>query len=162
MLDDAFVPVFGWRRDEITNVSGAGVADPQTGIVSENYGYGTDEMSRHFASGESKSWGGVLRLPQSWADRLPGGTNIGVFYNRSQNFKADAPRGDRAEAPDRAPDPPRGPTRPPRRPLRARGNLPRATEAQPVMVAASSKRAMLTSPWGEGWFNCRPCQGKKP
>ena len=94
MLDDSFIPVFGWRRDEIWNAAGAGTADTLTGIVNTNYGYGTDAMSNHFAAGESKSWGGVLRLPQKWADKLPGGTNISVFYDRSQNFKADAPRGD--------------------------------------------------------------------
>ena len=92
-LDGAFVPVFGWRRDEITNLSGAGKADA-LGIVNQDYGYGTDELSRHFTAGESKSWGGVLHLPKTWAEKLPLGTDISVFYNRSSNFKADAPRGD--------------------------------------------------------------------
>lgn len=93
LFDDAFVPVFGWRRDEITNLSGAGKPDT-VGIVNTIYDYGTDAQSRHFTSGESKSWGAVLRLPERWTEKLPGNTNIGVFYNRSQNFKADAPRGD--------------------------------------------------------------------
>ena len=92
-FDGAFVPVFGWRRDEITNLSGAGKSDA-LGIVSQNYGYGTDALSKHLTVGESKSWGGVLHLPKSLSEKLPGGTDISVFYNRSSNFKADAPRGD--------------------------------------------------------------------
>lgn len=90
-LDGAFVPVFGIRRDEVTNLSGSGKADV-LGIVNQDYQY--DQKSRNFTAGESKSWGAVLHLPKSWSEKLPGGTDIGVFYNRSSNFKADAPRGD--------------------------------------------------------------------
>lgn len=92
-LDNSFLPVFGWRRDEVTSLSGGGASD-SLGVVSQDYGIGLDDKHRHFAAGESKSWGAVLRLPDKWADKLPLGSNISVFYNRSQNFKADEPRGD--------------------------------------------------------------------
>jgi hypothetical protein len=92
-FDGAFVPVFGWRRDEITNRTGSGVSNT-LGIVNQDYTYGTDALNNHFTVGESKSWGGVLHLPKKLSEKLPGGTDISVFYNRSSNFKADAPRGD--------------------------------------------------------------------
>ncbi len=91
MFDGAFVPVFGWRKDRIENAAGNGVPDA-LGTVSTDFNI--DETSRKFATGESKSWGGVLHLPAKWTASLPGNTTFGVFYNRSENFKADAPRGD--------------------------------------------------------------------
>jgi len=89
-LDDAFVPVFGWRRDEIETSAASGTPDA-LGIVNPNFSINSEKK---ITTGESKSWGGVLRLPDRWAEKLPGKTNIGVFYNESENFKADAPRGD--------------------------------------------------------------------
>ena len=93
MFDDAFVPVFGWRRDNISTRTAAGTPDA-LGVVSTHYDYSDDAMNNHFAAGETKSWGAVLHLPKRLAHKLPLGTDISVFYNRSSNFKADAPRGD--------------------------------------------------------------------
>jgi hypothetical protein len=93
LFDGAFVPVFGWRRDEVTNRTGAGKPDA-LGIVNTHYEYGTDDMNYHFAAGETKSWGAVLHIPKHWTEKLPGSTELSVFFNRSTNFKADAPRGD--------------------------------------------------------------------
>jgi len=90
-LDDAFLPVFGWREDEVKNWAASGAVD-SLGIASTNFEI--PESSRRVAKGESESYGAVLRLPQAWADKLPGRTNVSVFYNKSENFKADAPRGD--------------------------------------------------------------------
>ena len=88
-FDGDFVPVFGWRKDTITNASGSGAIDA-LGIASQDFGY----QPARKVTGESRSWGGVLHLPKKLAEKLPGGTDISIFYNRSQNFKADAPRGD--------------------------------------------------------------------
>jgi hypothetical protein len=91
MFDGALVPVFGWRRDEITNSAGAGVPDA-LGIVKTDFNI--DHTGAKKASGESKSWGGVFHVPEKWTSWIPGGTKLSAFYNRSENFKADAPRGD--------------------------------------------------------------------
>ncbi|HEU5080107.1 MAG TPA: TonB-dependent receptor plug domain-containing protein [Opitutaceae bacterium] len=93
MFDDAFVPVFGWRRDNISTRTAAGAPDA-LGVVNTHYDYNDDEMNNHFAAGETKSWGAVLHLPKRLSQKLPLGTDVSVFYNRSSNFKADAPRGD--------------------------------------------------------------------
>ncbi len=94
MLDDNYlgqlVPVFGWRRDEVTNYSTVAPINPVTQFVPLSYE--DDPASRRVAMGESKSWGGVYHLPKFLTSKLPGGTTLSVFYNRSRNFKADAPR----------------------------------------------------------------------
>ena len=91
LFDDAFLPVFGWREDEVINHAASGTVDA-LGIANTNFEI--PESSRRVAKGESTSYGAVLRLPSSWAERLPYDSNIGVFYNEPENFKADAPRGD--------------------------------------------------------------------
>lgn len=94
MLDGLFVPVVGWRRDEVSNISASAPKDSISQIASMNYLIDPTKNTTNIAVGESKSWGGVLHMPKSWSDKLPWGTNVSLFYNRSSNFKADAPRGD--------------------------------------------------------------------
>ena len=91
MFDGAVVPVFGWRRDRITNAASAGVPDA-LGIVNTNFNI--DHSVAKYATGDSKSWGGVVHIPEKWTAMLPAHTKLSFFYNRSENFKADAPRGD--------------------------------------------------------------------
>ena len=93
LLDDAFVPVFSWRRDEINTRTGTGTQDA-LGVINPYYDYSNDPVYNQTAVGETKSWGGVLHLPKRWVEKMPLGTDISVFYNRSANFKADTPRGD--------------------------------------------------------------------
>ena len=94
MLDGLFVPVFGWRRDEVSQISASAPKDAISQVASMNYLIDPAKNQTNTAAGESKSWGGVLHMPKSWSDKLPWGSNISLFYNRSSNFKADAPRGD--------------------------------------------------------------------
>ncbi len=94
MWDGLFVPVFGWRRDEVSQISASAPKDAISQVASMNYMIDPAKNQTNTAAGESKSWGGVLHLPKSWTDKLPGGTSVSLFYNRSSNFKADAPRGD--------------------------------------------------------------------
>ncbi len=91
MFDGAVVPVFGWRRDTIKNSSGNSAPDA-LGIVKTDFNI--DPSSLKTATGESKSWGGVVHVPEKWTKFLPAHTKLSFFYNRSENFKADAPRGD--------------------------------------------------------------------
>jgi hypothetical protein len=92
MFDDVFVPVFGWRRDIIRGK--AAMADLDANKVVSSYKLAFDQATPTKTVGESKSWGGVLHTPKSIRNRLPGKTDISVFYNRSENFKADAARAD--------------------------------------------------------------------
>lgn len=94
MFDGLFVPVIGWRKDTVSNISTSAPKDSINNIASMNYFIDPAKDPSNSASGESKSWGGVLHLPAKWTSALPGNTTLSLFYNRSSNFKADAPRGD--------------------------------------------------------------------
>ena len=93
LFDENLVGTFGWRRDEVKNVANSAVRD-NLGVSSPHYDFVETEANTTRASGESKTWGVVAHLPQTWANRLPWGSGLSLFYNRGQNFKADAPRAD--------------------------------------------------------------------
>ncbi len=90
LLDGDLVPTVGWRKDVITNYQTNAAKDQFSGFTSLNYD--DDVTSRTDVRGESKSWGGVYHLPKSLMAKLPLGTTLSVFYDRSRNFKADATR----------------------------------------------------------------------
>jgi hypothetical protein len=90
MFDGVLVPTFGWRKDVVTNYQTNAVSDASTGFTSTEF---PDNLgSRTDVRGESKSWGAVVHLPKFLADKLPLGTTISAFYDRSRNFRADATR----------------------------------------------------------------------
>ncbi|WP_415909024.1 TonB-dependent receptor plug domain-containing protein [Oleiharenicola sp. Vm1] len=91
LWDGTLVPTFGWRRDEITNESRQG-KKLANDVSSTDYSLTKPNLQD--VAGESKSWGVVLHTPRSLRTKLPFGSNLSVFANRSKNFKADAPRGD--------------------------------------------------------------------
>ncbi len=93
LWDGAFVPVFGWRRDEVYNASSDAPKDANR-VANMAYRVDTSDANTRKAVGESKSWGGVLHLPRFLKEKMPFASDLSVFYNRSENFKADAPRGD--------------------------------------------------------------------
>jgi hypothetical protein len=86
------VPVWGWRKDKVTNTS---IQAPKgTGKVAlMNYTTSDASAQTQRVEGESISYGAVLHTPKAWREKI-GGTNISLIYNTSENFKADAPRGD--------------------------------------------------------------------
>lgn len=94
MFDDTFVPVFGYRHDTVRNWSTQAPKDPSTNVSLMNYAIDTSDANLKKATGTSKSYGFVLHTPKRYQDVLPFGTHFSVFWNQSQNFKADAPRGD--------------------------------------------------------------------
>jgi hypothetical protein len=94
LMDGMVVPVFGWRRDEVRDARTQGPKDPTYNFSRTDFDVDTADANTRRASGESKSWGAVVHTPQSWRNKLPGNTHFSVFFNKSQNFKADAPRGD--------------------------------------------------------------------
>jgi len=90
LLGGDLVPTVGWRKDVITSYQTNAFTDPNSGFTSLNYP--DDLSSRTDVRGESKSWGGVYHLPKSLTGKLPWGSTVSIFYNRSSNFKADATR----------------------------------------------------------------------
>ena len=91
--DGNIVPVFGWRKDKVTNASTAAKKDGyQVSLM--RYSVDTSAANTQEASGNSHSWGVVVHTPEKYRDLLPGGTHLSLFVNNSRNFKADAPRGD--------------------------------------------------------------------
>ncbi len=89
-LGGDLVPVFGYRKDSVVNYRTAGPQNDVSGVI--NTDYSIDPKSRTEAAGASKSWGGVYHFPKSLMSRLPGAPSLSVYYDRSSNFKADAPR----------------------------------------------------------------------
>jgi hypothetical protein len=94
MFDDTVVPVFGWRKDTVKNASTQAPKDPTTAVSSMNYSVDSSDANTKTASGISKSYGIVIKTPVRYQNVLPFGTHFSVFANQSENFKADAPRGD--------------------------------------------------------------------
>ncbi|WP_404424718.1 TonB-dependent receptor plug domain-containing protein [Nibricoccus sp. IMCC34717] len=92
LYDDTLVGTFGWRRDRIHNRAGSGAKSPVDGHVSPEYDY--NPASDRSLSGTTKSWSLVLHTPKELRQKIPGGLDLSVFYNRSMNFQASAPRAD--------------------------------------------------------------------
>jgi hypothetical protein len=93
--DGAIVPVVGWRKDTVTNISAQALKGAND-VSLMNYSYDTkaNGSSTQELTGSSKSWGVVVHTPDKFRSMLPEGMNLSVFVNNSKNFKADAPRGD--------------------------------------------------------------------
>jgi hypothetical protein len=90
LFEGTVVPTFGYRQDDVVNYSTSASSNPATGVVPEQFD--TDPTSRRQANGDSKAWGLVYHIPKTLTNWLPWGTNFSVFYDKDQNFKADAPR----------------------------------------------------------------------
>ena len=90
MLDGDLVGTSGWSKDSIVNYDSAAHIDSTTSIAAINYD--DNENSRTATEGETRTWGIVYHIPKSLTKYLPYDSGFSVFYNRSHNFKADAPR----------------------------------------------------------------------
>ncbi|MDP3070647.1 MAG: hypothetical protein Q8N18_10175 [Opitutaceae bacterium] len=92
-LLDHLITTLSWRRDEnfSANRSTAYSVNPANRLDpgKAHFGFGDFELFNGrpppFAAKEIKSVGAVLRWPQAWF-RLPAGTDLSVFGNRSENF----------------------------------------------------------------------------
>jgi outer membrane receptor protein involved in Fe transport len=95
MLDDCLVVTYGYRKDRVKTLSGQA---PKLANDVADYSYKLEEndgvSNANYASGISRTWGGVLHSPDFINRHLPFGLNLSVFYGEGENFKADAPRGD--------------------------------------------------------------------
>ncbi len=90
LLDGDLVPMFGWRKDIITNYQTNAPTNQDTGFTSLNFP--DDLTSRTDVSGISRSWGAVYHLPDFITSKLPWDSTISLSYNRGENFRADASR----------------------------------------------------------------------
>ncbi len=93
MFDNVLVPAFGWRRDKVTlSASSAPFLDASQGLVDPfNYNSGPTQLTD---TQESRTWSIVLHTPKMLKKYLPKGTDISLFYDKSNNFQAQAIRKD--------------------------------------------------------------------
>jgi len=92
LLGGDLVPVYGWRKDNVTTIQTQGIANTNTGIVPMDFADDDSVTSRTDIRGTSHTWGAVYHLPRSITDHLPGGTTLGLFYNHGNNFEAESSR----------------------------------------------------------------------
>lgn len=90
LFDNDLVLTAGWRKDTVTSYQTNALTDANTGFTGLSYPDNQD--SRSDVEGISKSWGLVYHLPKSIASKLPWESTISLFFNKGQNFKADASR----------------------------------------------------------------------
>jgi TonB-dependent Receptor Plug Domain len=90
MFGGDLIPTFGWRRDKVVNYDTTAQTNQATGIAPLQYSL--DPAGRRDTDGESRNWSGVYHIPKTLTDKLWKGLSVSVFYDKSSNFKADAPR----------------------------------------------------------------------
>ncbi|PTY04801.1 hypothetical protein DB347_19040 [Opitutaceae bacterium EW11] len=89
--DNTIVPTVGIRRDTVSLASAAAPLIPVTKVASLDYDAGP-VLSKQ--SQTSKSWSVVMHTPQFLRSNMPWGTQVSLFYNDGENFKADTIRKD--------------------------------------------------------------------
>jgi outer membrane receptor protein involved in Fe transport len=87
--DGLVVPTFGWRKDQLETWGASSPADPVDGRRTTDLKNEKKKGETLVKEGETISWGVVAHTDQILEDRMPLGTNLSVFYNRSKNFRAD-------------------------------------------------------------------------
>jgi hypothetical protein len=90
MLDDEFIPTFGWRKDHVVNYQTAAPELSSSTFVATDYGL--DPTTRREAVGETKAYGAVYHFPKFLTNWMGNGTTFSVFFNHNSNFEAQAPR----------------------------------------------------------------------
>ncbi|MFT3867474.1 MAG: TonB-dependent receptor plug domain-containing protein [Nibricoccus sp.] len=93
LWDGNIIPVFGWRKDKVSNYNSQAPKDLY-GVAIQNYSADSDGKPPVTAEETTKSWGFVIHSPKWLSDKMPGKTRLSFFYNNSQNFQLDVPRGD--------------------------------------------------------------------
>ncbi|MDQ8179324.1 TonB-dependent receptor plug domain-containing protein [Pelagicoccus sp. SDUM812005] len=97
MFDGLVVPSIGVRHDEQSAFSKGGGELPKRSdgsdtIDLESADYALPREPNNVDSDYSRSYSLVVHTPQAWRDRLPGGANVSLFYNESENFQPSAGR----------------------------------------------------------------------
>jgi hypothetical protein len=84
MFNDLLVPTVGWRRDEVTSTAATANENSSGQVIKDSW-----DTQNYTSAGESISYSAVLHSPGFIRNRLPWGTDISLFYNRSKNFQPD-------------------------------------------------------------------------
>ncbi|HEU5078842.1 MAG TPA: TonB-dependent receptor plug domain-containing protein [Opitutaceae bacterium] len=90
-LDGTIIPTIGYRRDTVRVYSGSAPLYPNTDVANPDATESTFVAKAH---GTTRTYDVVLHTPKAWRQKLPGELDVSLFYNRSQNFKADTVRKD--------------------------------------------------------------------
>ncbi|HEU5079838.1 MAG TPA: TonB-dependent receptor plug domain-containing protein [Opitutaceae bacterium] len=106
--DETIVPTFGYRKDKSLSRNAGHSPQFQDGSQVDDYknpnwklpnsaddeGVGSNGVTYNDESGISRSWSVVVHTPKFIKEKLPYGTDISVFYNRSDNFQPAGGRTD--------------------------------------------------------------------
>jgi len=98
-FDGALVGTLGYREDEsrayrsVAPVSQGGGQGTATSILNSP-DYVLPDVPYNTVEGSSKSYSLVGRLPAAWQRHLPWDSNVGFFFNGSENFRPDSARVD--------------------------------------------------------------------
>lgn len=113
LWDDTIVPIFGYRKDTSKNFNAGTAPKFNDGSEAEDYlnprwrlptgpsdplidktlpGYNNASYTRE--TGKSKSYSLVVHTPKFLKEKLPWGSDISVFYNKSDNFQPAGGRTD--------------------------------------------------------------------
>jgi hypothetical protein len=88
-MDGMIVPTVGWRRDEIENWAAVQSRAPGTNVASIHFDNPRIPGQVRSSEGDTISWGVVVHSPKWLEDRTPAGLRLSVFYNQSENFRAE-------------------------------------------------------------------------
>jgi outer membrane receptor protein involved in Fe transport len=93
LFDNMVVPAFGWRRDKVTLAAkSAPYLDSAQGMIDPfNYDEGPVQTSE---TQTSRTWSLVLHTPKMVKQWMPRGTDVSLFYDKSDNFQAQSIRRD--------------------------------------------------------------------
>ncbi|MFT3829082.1 MAG: TonB-dependent receptor plug domain-containing protein [Opitutaceae bacterium] len=90
LFDDSLVVTYGFRHDKLKQTS-AGAATDDDGIIIPS-SYELAGRPATVVSDDTSLWSVVLHTPKQLRKRLPWGTDISLFYNRSNNWNAQSTR----------------------------------------------------------------------
>jgi outer membrane receptor protein involved in Fe transport len=84
--DDTLIPTVGWRKDKLSTYGTSGERDPVTQVA--NIEFANTPSSVSVSRGETTTWGLVARIPRELRRKMPWGTDVSLFFNNSENFRA--------------------------------------------------------------------------
>ena len=94
LLDDLIVSTIGWRKDRARSYDAGGPPMNPNDSVDFTQLWETPDEPSNDVEGSSTSYSVVVHSPDFINNKLPGGTEISLFYNKSENFQPAAGRVD--------------------------------------------------------------------
>ncbi len=90
LFDNSLVATYGYRHDKLKQHA-AGASTDRFGVIVAD-SYELDGATPTIVSGNTSLWSVVLHTPKGLKQRLPFGSDISLFYNRSDNWNAQSSR----------------------------------------------------------------------